>query len=524
MAEKYNLPEGLNAIFLKFKKLLAMMPESSSEIEQEQLIIKSVKAEASCQSLSEADRQLLITILLQEVRFGEIIKTAASEGHRPLSIPNEKYPSVSVESERHVMHAKQMILQDVDKLLLEYNVSTLPEDELSVYLMNKIVYLVDKNKVKLNKRELILVHALFMDDILGLGPLESLMSDPAVSDILINGYDRVYIERNGLLKKCLVSFRDNEHLLNVIRKIVSKVGRKIDYSSPYVDARLEDGSRVNAIISPLALDAPCLSIRRFGKRRITLDYMVKIGSISLEMASFLSLAVRSKLNIIVSGGTGSGKTTLLNALSWAIDENERIVTIEDSAELCIEKPHVVRLETAKSSSSKKINIDEQKLVRNALRMRPDRIILGEVRGAEAFDMIQAMNTGHSGSMCTVHANNVDEVGPRICNMVSMGDADHPEHVTLGQLSRVINIIVQVSRLKDGHRRIVDISGVIGTVDGSRLMMQKLFEFQYDKSTVSSKVTGKFARVSDELPHSCIEEIIKSGFYYEVQSIFNTEEA
>lgn len=519
-----TITKKLEILIIRLKKYLALMPASPTAVEQEQLLWACIHELSASEKLTLAEENTVYDILHAEAEIGQALKSAPKELHRALSVPNEKYPCISEQSESIVWQTFNKIRSDLISLLDSEHTGKMTEEELSEFMLEHIRLIHEKLQLKLNARELSLVHAIVMDDILGLGPLEQLLADPAVTDILVNGYDKVYIERNGLLRRCMLNFRDDDHLIHVIQRVVNKVGRRIDYSSPYVDARLTDGSRVNAIIPPLAIDAPSLSIRRFGKRRIYLDYMVKSGSMSLKMASFLSLAVRAKLNIIISGGTGSGKTTLLNAMSWAIDVNERIVTIEDSAELKLEQPHVVRLETRKISAEGRGEVREQHLVKNALRMRPDRIILGEVRGAEAFDMIQAMNTGHSGSMSTIHANSVDEVASRICNMVSMSEAEHTEEVTLKQLSQVLNLIVQVTRMRDGRRRIVNISEVTGNTIGHKLELLPLFIFEHDDVADYEEVVGHYVQLQKHVPARCLNEAISSGMHSELLSLFDEEHA
>lgn len=517
MTKAVVLSERLQKIKDNLQYFLAMMPCPQTDVEREHLLAKCIDNEQL--DLSEEERSSLLGSLQEGLEIGSLIHTESEPLHRPLSVPNEKYPCVSDHSENMVWDAFNTLRPAILDLLEADHTGKMNKEQLTIFMEDHIKILLEKFNLKLNEREIFLVNAIIIDDIFGLGPLEQLIADPAVSDVLVNGHDKVYIERNGILKKCLVSFRNNDHLIQVIRRVVSRVGRRIDMSSPYVDARLADGSRVNAIIPPLAIDAPSLSIRRFGKRRIFLDYMVKADSMSLKMASFLSLAVKSKLNIIVSGGTGSGKTTLLNAMSWAINVNDRIVTIEDSAELRLDQPHVVRLETRKANTEGRGEVKEQSLVKNSLRMRPDRIIVGEVRGAEAFDMIQAMNTGHTGSMCTIHANNPDEVAARLCNMVSMSEAEHSEDVTLQQLSQVLHVIVQVSRMRDGKRRVVNISEVTGKINNHMLELNTLFSFDYNKSSASKEISGKFIQNHGVVPSRCLKESISSGLYEQMATLF-----
>jgi pilus assembly protein CpaF len=326
------------------------------------------------------------------------------------------------------------------------------------------------------------------DEVLGLGPLEPLLHDPSISDILVNGAKQVYVERGGKLQLTDVSFNDDRHLLNIIDRIVSAVGRRIDESSPMVDARLKDGSRVNAIIPPLALDGPMLSIRRFAVERLSMDDLVGIGSVNAEVARVLEAIVRGRLNVIVCGGTGAGKTTLLNVLSGFIPTDERIITIEDSAELQLQQPHVVRLETRPANIEGKGEITARELVRNSLRMRPERIIVGEVRGAEALDMLQAMNTGHDGSLTTIHANTPRDGLSRIENMVSMTGMTFPTKTLRAQLASAIDIIVQIERHEDGKRRLVSVQEING-MEGDVITMSELFTFAREGIDDNGKVLG-----------------------------------
>ena len=329
-----------------------------------------------------------------------------------------------------------------------------------------------------------------LDEIFGLGPLEPLLKDPSISDILVNRYNQVYIERAGKLEKTNLSFKDDGHLMQIIDRIVSRVGRRIDESSPMVDARLADGSRVNAIIPPLAVDGPSVSIRRFGRDPLTDKDLVANKSITEPMLELIKAMVKGKLNILISGGTGSGKTTLLNVMSGYIASTERIVTIEDAAELQLKQEHVVRLETRPPNIEGKGAVKQRQLVINALRMRPDRIIVGEVRGDEAFDMLQAMNTGHEGSMTTVHANTARDALSRVENMVAMANLNIPDKAVRQQISSAIHAIVQGSRLSDGTRKIVGISEITG-MEGDVVTMQEIFTFERRGLTEQGKVRGAF---------------------------------
>jgi pilus assembly protein CpaF len=329
-----------------------------------------------------------------------------------------------------------------------------------------------------------------LDEVLGLGPLETLLKEPTISDILVNRYNKVFIERNGKLSETTVRFKDDAHLLHIIEKIVSQVGRRIDEAQPIVDARLQDGSRVNAIIPPLALDGPCLSIRRFGRHVITQDEMLAFKTLTPGILRFLSACVQCKVTVLISGGTGSGKTTMLNALSRFIPEEERIITIEDTAELQLQQRHVIKFETRPPNLNKEGGINQRILLRTALRMRPDRIIVGECRGAEALDMLQAMNTGVEGSMSTVHANTPRDAFSRLETMVMMADLEIPTRVILQQLASAIKLVVQVSRLQDGTRKVLSVSEVLG-VKEEKVDLQEIFTFERIGVTDAGKVQGRF---------------------------------
>lgn len=329
-----------------------------------------------------------------------------------------------------------------------------------------------------------------VNDILGLGPLEHLLYEPTIADILVNGHDSVYIERFGMLQKTPITFKDDNHLLKVIDRIVTQVGRRIDESSPLVDARLKDGSRVNAIIPPLAIDGPSLSIRRFTQDKMQLQDMVGIGSVSEAMAEVFANMVKVKLNILISGGTGSGKTTMLNALSNNIPKNERVVTIEDSAELQIHIDNLVRLETRPPNIEGKGEVNQRELVRNSLRMRPDRIVIGEVRGQEAFDMLQAMNTGHDGSLTTIHANTPRDALSRVENMVNMAGFDLPIKTIRAQIASAINAVIQLERMEDGRRRVVSVCE-INSMEGDIITMSEIFRFERKGIDEHGNIIGRF---------------------------------
>ena len=346
------------------------------------------------------------------------------------------------------------------------------------------------------------------NDIMGYGPIEVLVQDPNYSEIMVNGYDKVYVEDKGKLKLTDIKFRDEEHLMNIINRIVSNVGRHVDEASPMVDARLADGSRVNAIIPPLSLVGPVLTIRKFGKKPITAQQLLKFGSLTPDMLRFLEACVKGKLNIVVAGGTGSGKTTLLNVLSSYIPEDERIVTIEDAAEVQLKQEHVITLEARPANLEGKGAVTIRNLVKNALRMRPDRIIVGEVRSEETLDMLQAMNTGHDGSLTTTHANSPRDTVARLETMVLMSGMELPLKAIRDQISSAIDIIVQQSRLRDGTRKITSITEVVG-MEGDVVSMQDIFVYETDGTVdTSGKFVGKF-RPTGVRPH-CVEKIRGNG--------------
>lgn len=369
-------------------------------------------------------------------------------------------------------------------------VRTRPRAELEPQLRTALGDMVRARALPLNRDEQVRVIEDVLDEVLGLGPIERLLKDPTITDILINGPDTVYVERRGKLERAEAHFLDNTHLLHIIERIVSAVGRRIDESSPMVDARLADGSRFNAIIPPLALDGPIVSIRRFGADPIKADDLVRLGSVPGPIMRFLDAAVHAKLNILVSGGTGTGKTTLLNVLSAYIPPAERVITIEDAAELRLQQPHVVRLETRPPNIEGSGEVTTRDLVRNALRMRPDRIIVGEVRGAEVIDMLQAMNTGHEGSLCTVHANSPRHALRRLETMVGLGLGNIPGPAIREMISDALDLVVHVSRLQDGTRRVTSVSEITGIEQGV-IAMQEIFRFHQRTVEAAGKVRGEF---------------------------------
>ncbi len=421
--------------------------------------------------------------------------------------PAAKKPSPSTNDKVDTLKTKLRIhsklLDDLDLSLLEQ----MDETELSAKIEAQVTEIVSDEKMKLNRDEVRAFSASIMDEMTGLGPLEPLLSDDSISDILINTHMQVYIERGGELEKTDVRFADEAHLLRIINKIVAAVGRRVDESCPMMDARLLDGSRVNVAIAPIAVDGPLVSIRKFSKKPFTLDKLVEFGAVPDVVAQFLWAACKSKVTILISGGTGSGKTTLLNAMSQSISHKERLITIEDAAELQLQQPHVARMETRPPNLEGKGEIRQRELVKNALRMRPDRVILGEVRGEEAFDMLQAMNTGHEGSLATLHANTPRDAITRLEQMVAMGDMKISPEAIAGQIASAIGLIVQAQRLSDGQRKITSITEVTG-MEGSVIQMQEIFNYTRTGTGPKQEVLGEF-RATGIRPR-CLHEILTSG--------------
>ena len=350
--------------------------------------------------------------------------------------------------------------------------------------------LIAREHMRFTTREQAQIADEILNDMFGIGPIEPLLADESITDILVNGPDQIYVERHGRLELSGQKFRDNAHVVNVAQRIAASVGRRVDESSPMVDARLADGSRVNVVLPPLAIDGACIAIRKFSKRNLTLSRMAQQGNLSAPMGRLLELASACRLYVVISGGTGSGKTTLLNAMSQFIDARERILTIEDAAELQLQQPHVVRLETRSESAEGTGQVSQRDLVRNALRMRPDRIILGETRGAEAFDVLQAMNTGHDGSMTTVHANTPRDAITRLESMVMMSHGSLPLTSIRRQIASAVNLIVQIERMRDGMRRITYITELTG-MEGDIITSQDLFRFQFNASNYGEEVKGSY---------------------------------
>jgi pilus assembly protein CpaF len=368
--------------------------------------------------------------------------------------------------------------------------ATLSKDELAEEFRPIIGEVLAELKINLNRREQFALEKVLVDELLGLGPLEELLSDPDISDIMVNGPNQTFIEKRGKLEIAQIQFRDEEHLFQIAQRIVNKVGRRVDQTTPLADARLQDGSRVNVIIPPLSLRGTAISIRKFSEKPITVDMMKNFGSMSDKMATVLKIAGASRFNIIISGGTGSGKTTMLNALSKLIDPGERVITIEDAAELRLQQPHWLPLETRPPNLEGQGAISIRDLVINALRMRPDRIILGEIRGSECFDLLAAMNTGHDGSMATLHSNSPRECLARMENMVMMSDIKVPKEAISRQIADSVDLIVQVKRLRDGTRRTTNVTEVIG-MEGDVIVTQELFKFEYLDETADGKIIGEY---------------------------------
>jgi pilus assembly protein CpaF len=411
-------------------------------------------------------------------------RLSATEEERPLAALLPETATRAYQELKKTMH--QLILDRIDLERLK----RLTPEQFKHELALLIQHIIEEERIVLNQHER---HNLVLDiqhEMLGFGPLEPLLTDPTISDILVNTCSRVYVERKGRLELTDITFHDNAHLMKIIEKIVSRVGRRVDESSPMVDARLPDGSRVNAIIPPLAVDGPILSIRRFGATPLLVDDLLALKSVTPPMVQILQALGLAKVNILISGGTGSGKTTLLNLLSGFIPTNERIVTIEDAAELQLRQPHVVRLETRPANIEGKGEVTQRALVRNALRMRPDRIILGEVRGAEALDMLQAMNTGHEGSLATIHSNTPRDALARLENMVGMAGVNLTPRAIRQQICSAVTVVLQVSRLTDGARKLVSLQEITG-MEGEVISMQEIFRFEQSGVDTDGLVLGQF---------------------------------
>ncbi len=403
---------------------------------------------------------------------------------KPAAATEMDFHSASYQQLKQRLH--QTLLERIDLERLQH----LSAEQFRRELSHLVEHLIDEEKIMVNQAERRQLVIDMQHEMLGFGPIEPLLADPTVSDILVNTHSQIYVERRGKLELTPITFNDDAHLLKVIEKIVSRVGRRIDESSPMVDARLPDGSRVNAIIPPLALDGPMLSIRRFSVKPLTMADLLNLKSLTPPIATLLDSLAKAKVNILISGGTGSGKTTLLNVLSGFIPSDERIVTIEDAAELQLQQPHVVRLETRPPNIEGKGEISQRALVKNALRMRPDRIILGEVRGGEALDMLQAMNTGHEGSFATIHANTPRDALSRLENMVGMANANLGQRAVRQQIASAITVVIQIMRFTDGSRKLVSLQEITG-MEGDTITMQEIFQFKRSGVNSEGKVLGQF---------------------------------
>ena len=453
--------------------------------------------------LSLKDRRLLIERLvtkLASLQPARDAAAAAAGGKMPVA--NRPHRSDSIYQVGASRRGIDQALLDIQPIIVQRidvtAAARLSRDELGRQLTGLVAEILAERKLRLNGAEQEELIRLLLDDMLGLGPLEPLLADDSITDIMVNGPRRVFVERKGKIEATNVTFRDNQHLMNIATRIVSQVGRRIDESMPLCDARLADGSRINIIVPPLAIDGPSISIRKFAKRRITLDGMAALGSLTPQLATVIKVAGRCRLNAIISGGTGSGKTTLLNAMSQLIDPTERVVTIEDAAELQLDHGDLVRLESRPPNIEGGGEITIRDLLRNALRMRPDRIIIGEVRGAEAVDMLQAMNTGHDGSLSTVHANNPREALTRIENMVGLAGVNLSPRSVRMQIAAALDMIIQVSRMRDGTRRVTSVVEVIG-MEGDVITLQDLFTYEYEGESADGRLIGKFV-ASGLRPH------------------------
>jgi pilus assembly protein CpaF len=409
------------------------------------------------------------------------------EPEQPAALPELPPPPGPDAAKAALDRLRLLVMERVDPTVA----AELPAPALRSQLESLVHEIANRERTEISAREQSRVAEEIADDMVGYGPLEPLLQDESISDIMVNGPDRVFIEVRGKVQLTDVRFRSTAQLSAIAQKMAASVGRRVDESSPLVDCRLPDGSRVNVVFPPLAIDGACISIRKFAKRKVDFAGMVAGGSMSPSVARILEIAARCRLNVVISGGTGSGKTTMMNAMSRLIDHGERIVTIEDAAELQLQQPHVVRLETRPVNLEGRGEITQRDLIRNALRMRPDRIIVGEVRGAEAFDMLQAMNTGHDGSYCTVHANTARDAVIRVENMVQMGQSNLPSRAIRTQIASAVDIIVQVSRMRDGGRRVLQVAEVCG-LEGEVVTMNDIFAFEYQGEDRNGRIQGRWA--------------------------------
>jgi pilus assembly protein CpaF len=425
------------------------------------------------------------------------------ESPPPVQISDRKLPASPTAPSSAIIELRTLCLARLEPALI----AGMPSERLTDDIERLISEIATERRVNLNAREQRELAEDLVNDITGLGPLEPLLADDTVNDIMVNGPQKIFVERRGKVFLSSVRFRDVAHLINVCQRIAAGIGRRIDESSPMVDARLKDGSRVNIVFPPLALDGPYVSIRKFGKKVMDFAQLIAFGALTPQVARVLELASRARLNIIISGGTGSGKTTLMNALSHLIDAGERVVTVEDAAELQLQQPHVVRMETRPTSLEGRGEVTQRDLVRNALRMRPDRIIIGEVRGSEAFDMLQAMNTGHDGSMSTIHANNTHDALSRIENMVQMNSLGLSSQAIRSQIVSSVDLIIQVERHRDGGRRLTQVTDVCG-LEGDVILMNDIFHFELQGEGADGRLLGEY-RVS-RLPPSFQERLVYFG--------------
>jgi pilus assembly protein CpaF len=429
-------------------------------------------------------------------------KPAPKAEPKPAAAPIQNGHALDLRLRLHARLIEELDLSKLDKL---------EETELRRQVLGQVTEFARGERMALNTQELAELGAQIFDEMVGLGPIEPLLKDESINDILINGPYQVYVERRGELELTPIHFRDNDHLLRIVQRIVAGVGRRIDESQPMVDARLPDGSRVNAAIPPIAIDGCSVSIRKFSKKPLTLEKLVEFNAMPQCVAEFLHGAVKSRVSTVISGGTGSGKTTLLNALSAAISEYERLITIEDAAELQLQQPHVVRMETRPPNIEGKGEIRQRELVKNALRMRPDRVILGEVRSEEAFDMLQAMNTGHEGSMATIHSNNPREAISRLEQMVAMGGMNISPDAMRAQIASAVGLVVQVMRLSDGKRKVTHVTEITG-MESNVVQMQDIFLFNRTSTDADGTVHGEFRATG--LRPRCLDEMMRRGIPFD----------
>ncbi|VAV87088.1 Type II/IV secretion system ATP hydrolase TadA/VirB11/CpaF, TadA subfamily [hydrothermal vent metagenome] len=506
LPKENNVPSDANMVDRAYDLIESVMlekmdPEQAREMERNEVtnFIEDLIDEETRRhhmNLNELERRDLITVLLNDLLTSESRKPEKHAEEEVNVVRKRKEVQKQTNEQKHQV-SQDSIMDAKDRLqplLLEYidasAANEMDRSELAEQVSEAVNELMAQEKINLNLREQRDLVNMLLHDMLGLGPLEPLLDNEEITEIMVNGPKQVYIEQSGKLILSDVTFRDNQHLMNICTRIVTAVGRRVDESTPLCDARLKDGSRVNIIIPPLALDGASVSIRKFAKQKITLDHMIDWKSMSHQMGTVLKIAGACRLNILISGGTGSGKTTMLNALSRMIDTGERVVTIEDTAELQMQQPHVVRLETRPANLEGKGEISMRDLVKNALRMRPDRIILGEVRGAEAFDVLQAMNTGHDGSMCTLHANNPREALTRMENMIGMADLKLPQKAVREQIAGAVDLVVQVSRMRDGGRRCAAITEIVG-MEGDIITTQDLFIYEFTGEDADGNLEGRF---------------------------------